>query len=176
MAYKWTPGSRLSGDADTVGEQLEQIRKDHRGRLEAADVVRVAKRKRSSALGRLFEWDETRAATRHWEEHARYIIRSVIVVQIHQQYDRPVRAFVQIEKDDASYYTSIAHVMSEADLREQFLERALKEMEDWAKRYADFQELAGVFAAIDKVVPIRTVATKKRVIKKVMPRRKVAIA
>ena len=66
MAYKWTPGSRLSGDADTVGEQLEQIRKDHRGRLEAADVVRAAKRKRGSALGRLFEWDEARAATRHW--------------------------------------------------------------------------------------------------------------
>ena len=176
MAYKWTPGSRLSGDADTVGEQLEQIRKAHGGRLEAVNVVRIAKKAKRSALGRLFEWDEARAATRHWEEHARYIIRSVVVVQIHQQYDRPVRAFVQIEKDDASYYTSIAHVMSEADLREQFLERALKEMQDWKKRYEDFEELAGVFAAIDKVVPIRTVATKKRVIKKVMPRRKVAIA
>ncbi len=175
MAYKWTPGSRLSGDADTVGEQLEKIRKVHHERLEAVDVVNAASDDRESALGQLFEWNLKKAARKHWVEQARYIIRSIVVVMTDPQFDRPIRAFVQIEKDDASYYTSIAHVMSKADMREQLLERVLKEMQEWAKRYADFKELAGVFEAIDKVLPIRTVATKRRAGKKAGSRRTVAV-
>lgn len=147
--FKWKEGSKLSGDAQSVGEQLEEIRKANGGFLSATDVVRMASKKRRSELGQIFEWDDTVAAAKHREDQARGILRWIVVVGVDPQYDKPVRAFVRIIQDDESMYTSTQRAMSEPALREQILVRAKKEAKEWRERYQDLKELASVFAAID---------------------------
>ena len=149
MIYSWKEGSRLSGDAQKAGEELERIRTRHNGRLEPEWVVHEAKAKRNP-LHDLFEWDDNVAAQNYRVDQARGVIRSIDVVVEEVEAPKPVRAFVSVWRGSDRSYTSVSHAMSDPKLRQQVLAEALASLEAWRKRYAELEELADVFAVIDK--------------------------
>lgn len=154
MQYKWAQGTRSKGlSAEVAGTTLESIRVACDGKLVPSAVVAWAEPE-TSPIHNWFEWDDGEAATLYREQQAREIIRSVVVVvEDKGKTHEPVRAFVHVlhPGDDQAAYTSIETAMSDDDLREQVIGRAMKELTAWRKRYAQYRELAAVFDAMDSI-------------------------
>lgn len=148
MVYKWKEYSRKAGDAQIVGEELENIRKEE-GELQPLMVVSRAKAKRSPLHG-YFEWDDNKAAKQHRAQQACQLICEV-VVRMSDSKSKPVmvKAFVNY-KDEAGYssYTSISHAMNNEQIREQILQRAWGEMKSFRKKFSDMKELSDVFISM----------------------------
>ncbi len=149
--YKWKPHFNVAGtSAQTIGDHLEKIREKNRGFLTPQQVVKHAKAKKSP-LHECFEWEDSIAATAYREDQARYVLRSLVVVINEDTSDqKTVRAFVAVTQNDDSGYTSLAHAMSDDELRVQVVRRAWNELEAWRRRYEDYDELAKIFAVIDR--------------------------
>ena len=152
MIYQWKEGSKIKLDAQMAGEELERIRTWHNGRLTQEMVVEAA-RDPGAPLHPHFEWDDQKAADKWRLEQAGDMIRSIAVVISEEDDKRPVRAFVSVVRDDDRSYTSTVHALSDADLRQQVLSQAFRELDAWRHRYAELVELAQVFAVIDQARP-----------------------
>lgn len=151
VEYSWKPKTSVPVDAQAAGERLEEIRVRHNGRLTPTAVVDDA-RPQDAVLHPAFEWNDKVAAERFREDQARYMLRSIVIVRPaapEQEPTRPIRAFVSVTRDEDRSYTSIDHAMSDAELREQVVERAWRELLEWKARYQEYRELAEVCAAID---------------------------
>jgi hypothetical protein len=138
--YKYRDGYRPSlKNPQVVGERLQELR-DKYGSLTPEIVVKDAKSKQS-VLHNAFEWDDSVAA-KHWRLHtARHLIRSVVIEQSDATDDiRYKPAFVFIKTEQGPQYQSLARVLSDDELRLQVLNRAAKELDQWTKRYEDYQE------------------------------------
>jgi hypothetical protein len=151
MVYSWKPGAiKPPVAAQIAGERLEEIRRQHNGRMTPADVVNDA-RSQSSPLHPAFEWNDAAAAESWRREQASYMIRH-IAVEIHKdEASEPtiVRAFVSVTEDKAQHYASTVDALSDPELRAQILRRAWGELQAWRKKYDEMTEFAGVFAAMD---------------------------
>lgn len=138
----------------TIDQELEQIRQatgaDNIALIRPEDGVAFAKAHPDSALHRRLNWDDGDAG-HQWRLHQmRQIIR--VCVTILPNCNKPVRAYVSLTTDrrePGGGYRSTAAVMAVQKDREQLLADALAELEPFRRKYAMFQELAGVFAAID---------------------------
>lgn len=150
VKYAWRPGSRVSIDADKAGRELARIEKAE-GELTPTAVLDRA-RSANSALHDHFEWDDSKAAEQHRLSQAGELIRSITVDVTHSNVEpaKTVRAFVSVQREGERAYVGLQRAMSDDDLRRQVLERAWAELLSFRKRYADLEELAGVFAAMDK--------------------------
>jgi hypothetical protein len=152
MIFEWSAGAHVMLDAQEAGQHLEEI-KVRCGELTPAAVVDDA-RMRDSPLHPYFEWDDCKAAAKHREDQARYLIRH-LVVRIEEEDEKaperaPVRAFFSVEDRQARRsYVPMAEAMSDADMRKQVLERGLNELHGWRRRYADLTEFSKVYSAID---------------------------
>jgi hypothetical protein len=150
MIYKWKQGSKAPVSAQAAGEELERIRTLRNGRLDPKDVIE-ASRDPGAPLHPAFEWNDTKAAAEYRREQAKYLIRSVeVVVEKSADERTPIRAFVSVERDNDRSYTSTFHALSDAELRQQVVGQAWKELEAWQKRHAELVEFAGIFAEIEK--------------------------
>jgi hypothetical protein len=151
--YAWTmTDSLIPVPAQVAGERLEKIRQDNGGKLEPEMVVDDS-RPQEAPLHKAFEWDDAKAGELYRVDQAKQIIRHVVIQNVTEEGTaptKPVRAFVSVQRDGERSYTSMAHAMSDADLRKQVLERAMSELQNWRSRYKDLQELAQVYAAIDQ--------------------------
>lgn len=160
--YRWKEGARLRINAKVAGQELERIRTLHNGRLTPDDVLKEAK-DRTSPLHDAFEWDNTKAAQQYRLQQAAYLVRSIEVVVTQPKNKKPsnVRAFVSVKRDNDRSYTSVAHAMSDAELREQVVAQAWNELQAWRRRYENLAEFAKVFGVIDKGMPKVLPPTKK---------------
>ena len=154
MIYKWKASAHHPAGlaAQAAGEELERIRTWNNGRLAPADVVAASKDK-GAPLRDCFEWNDKKAAAAHRINQAGDLIRSVEVIvekADENERSRTTRAFVSVVREEDRSYTSIAHALSETELRAQVVETALSELAAFRKKYAELAELAEVFAAIDK--------------------------
>lgn len=151
MVYKWKDGARVKIDPQVAGEELDRIRVHNNGRLDQDAIVEAA-RPRGSPLHNAFEWRDSVAAKQYRLQQAGYLIRSleVVIDQPLTERPTPVRAFVNVTRDEDRSYTSTIHAMSDAALRAQVVSEALTELEAWRKRYAELTELAAIFASIDE--------------------------
>lgn len=152
MNYKFKIGSRLSGDAEAVHDGLEDVRGANNGQLDAKSVVDAARKKRSP-LHRYFEWDDTAAAEKYRVEQAGHLIRSVVTIIEGEEDKDPIRAYVNIIKDEDRYYGDTVEVMSKEESARQVLATILEELKTLKRKYARFQEFADVWAAIPGKVP-----------------------
>lgn len=147
--YKWRAHAGVPVPAQVAGEELERIRTKNNGRLAQDTVVEEARDKRSP-LHPAFEWNDKAAAHQYRLSQAGYVIRMLSVSYVDgDSKTAPIRAFVNVSRDEDRSYTSIAHAMSDDELREQVLAKALKELQDWQDRYAELTEFADVFASIE---------------------------
>ena len=152
MIYVWKAASYLKADAQDIGETLEKTRVKNGGLLTPQLVVRAAKPKKSP-LHECFEWNDVKAAELYREDRARYVLRHIAVVYADEAAgeQRTVRAFISIKDDGERIYQSTLVAMQSVDLRQQILDRALRELEQFRGRYHEFEELVGVFAAMDEM-------------------------
>jgi len=154
MIYKWKTGFLSHIDAQKAGTELERIRVQHNGQLTPDNIVRAAKRK-ASPIHSVFEWDDKRAADAHRKDQAKFLIRSIVVVEDDVlEIKEPVRAFVSVRVEDKPHYTSIATAMSDEELRQQVLQKAFRELSAWRRTYEDLHELSVVHEAIREVESI----------------------
>ncbi len=154
MIYQWREGARFKGDAQEIGERVEELRVRHVGKVTAAIVVKDAASKKSP-LYPCFEWEDAKAANQYRLVQARRVLGSLVIVTqaaTESSDERIVRAFVHVrhEGDAESVYTSVSVALQDPLLREQVLEQARREIVAWRERYSGYQELADVFAAIDE--------------------------
>lgn len=146
--YKWKDGTRMAVSAQDAGEVCSQLESE--GRLTRANLVEVS-RPEDAPLHKAFEWNDTVAAQRYREEQAGRIIRFVEVTT--DRIEEPTRAFVSLAvATQAREYHSIEAVLETADGRRQLLAEAKSELEAFRRKYKGLQELARVFAEIERVV------------------------
>ena len=151
MVYQFKEGSRLGGNAQEVGEALEQVR--IRNGLTAATVVAAA-RAEDSYLHRYFTWDDSEAAEKCRLHEARTVMACVCVVGLSPQQKAPIRAFVAVgSKQDR--YIPVETALSQESLRKRMLAQALGDLEAFKERYSHVEELARVFTAIEEVLPAK---------------------
>lgn len=151
--YAWRPGSRIRIDAEKAGREMERIRKENAGSLTQEAVLERA-RSANSALHDHFEWDDGAAAEQYRLSQAGELIRSITIdVSRSNLETKPIRAFINVQRNEERSYTSTLHAMSDADLRRQVLEAAWRELLAIRKKYEGLEELARVFAAIDEARP-----------------------
>jgi len=151
--YRAVPGSHITDrDAEVVGPAIEELVR--RNGCATAELVVAEAAKKSSPLRAYFEWDDARAAMERRLEQARYLLRSVRVVIVREEREKEFRAFVRVDRGAAgereTVYLPTAKVMSNAAYRQQVVARALSELEEWQERYKEYEELAALFAAIEK--------------------------
>jgi hypothetical protein len=155
VIYQWKPQAILPIAAQAAGEELERIRASRNGRLTTEDTVSEAKAE-ANPLHPVFDWNDETAGHKWRLEQARYLIRNItITVEKPSGEQVPIRAFVNVQRDEDRSFTSVAQAMSDEDLRAQVVGRAWAELEAWRKRYGELVEFAQLFVAIDKQVARR---------------------
>lgn len=148
-AWKSVPGHPFKGDAQIIGEHVEQLVEQAQGRLTPTVIVEDA-RSPVSPLHPSFEWNDLVAAELHRQDTARALMQSIVVVKIqNHEITTPVRAFVSVIADDKQhYYTPITVAMNDVALRDQVLRQAWRELQSWRKKYEEYKEFAQVIEAI----------------------------
>ena len=143
MSYQFRKGFAHKVSADVAGAVCEDLAKS--GSLTPKKLVEVS-RPKNAPLHSEFEWNNTRAADLWRQQQARMIINSLVVVAPETQ--TVVRKFYNIQSSERSYET-LETIMSDVNKRELLLKSALQELDSFKRKYADLEELAGVFNAID---------------------------
>lgn len=144
-----------------VANELEIVRNRHRGILRPRQVLAYARDKKT-ALHKVFEWDNSKAAEEYRLEQARRLIRCTVTVINDDK--APIHAYVSLMPDrrGGDSYRSLVEVMTDVGLREQLLAQALCEAESWRKRYERLAELSPIMRAIDKVQKGNGITTKRQ--------------
>jgi hypothetical protein len=162
MIYRFKASSYLHGDAQAVGERLEQLRQRDSGVLPEAMVADAESD--SSPLHPFFEWDNSVAAQKHRETQARELIRSLDIeyestakqsdmdIKVEASPERRVRAFVSIQRSDGvRVYEPTLAAMADEGMKRQVLSQAYSELSAVSRKYRDLNELAQVVTAIELV-------------------------
>jgi hypothetical protein len=144
MIPKWRAGSRPKIKAEVAARELTKLAKKHGGGFTAEDVVNAAKAKRSP-LHRCFEWDNTTAATEYRLHQARVLISSLERPDMHVRLFHTDRT-IEAPRHHQLVYRSTESILKDERARAELLHRALREAENWAKRYEHLEELAEVVA------------------------------
>lgn len=153
--YEFTEGARFQpGEhpaAKEVGEHLEMLRQRFKGEITPRDLLDDA-RNPNSPLHSFFEWSDTEAAEQYRLQQARGLIRSVVAIYV--QEDKPatrVRAYVHVPEPGTPHYRETGHAMSQKKTRDMVLQRALRELIGWQKRYHELHEFADLFENIEQL-------------------------
>ena len=161
--FSWAEGYRPKISADVAGEVLAPLVEQCDKFIAPSTVVDLA-RDEGSPLHPAFEWNDALAGEQHRLFQARNMLRC-LRVKIEQVTNttEPVRFFVNVKATPElaevvpppRRYTTVAHAMSDPTLRAQVLSNALKELESFRRKYAQFQELAGIHAEVDNLLAER---------------------
>lgn len=131
--------------------EMESLRLASGGVIHPQQVVDWAKANPNSGLHAQFEWDRDKAAMEHWLSQARALLR--VRVRVESVQAQPFRALVSLQSDRSTGggYRSTMDVLHDPVRRKELLAQALREAREWARRYRELEELAGVVAAVDEL-------------------------
>lgn len=144
MVYQFKSGSHITVDAQTAGEQCEQLARE--GRLTAKNLVEL-NRPEGAPLHDAFEWRDDVAAESWRELQGRHIIGCLTIVREEKE---PQKAFFNLVRSE-NEYRHIETILQNQDEVALMLENALRELETFKKKYRQLRELASVFDAIDQL-------------------------
>lgn len=149
MVYKWSC-FQYSVDANIVGRTIENIEKE-KGECTARMLLEEA-RAEESPIHELFEWDDSIAAEKYRLKQATEIITAVAVV-IEDNVDTPkkVRAFANVGSRRKGSFIPMTTALAKEESRKIILQHALEELSEFKAKYRDLQELATIFAEIEKL-------------------------
>lgn len=146
MIYEWKAGSRHKVSAQVAGEVCDEL--EQHGLLTAKHLVDVS-RPEEAPLHQEFVWNDAEAAELFREHQARCLIAHIVVREIEDSVP-PSRAYYNIVTTEPKY-ESIHTILSNPDKRRQLLKKAMQELRSFRRKYADIEQLAQVFQAIDAV-------------------------
>ena len=154
MVYEWK-GRKFNVSADVVGKEVEKIEKKQ-GEVTAQSLVDAA-RPQGSALHKLFEWNDTKAAEGYRKFQAAKILCSLAIVREDTPEPITVRAYMNVA-DDADNPTrrtgafiNVQDAFNDAEKRDLILRCAVRELQELRKKYNTLTELAAVFEQIDNL-------------------------
>ena len=110
-----------------------------------------------SALHKVFEWDDKKAAEQYRLHQAQHFIRCIVVKPVeNDEVKEPVRMFVNRNPTDegqvkAGSYINYRSAFENPDSREVILRNAKHELQVFRNKYNQLKELAKVFEAIDEL-------------------------
>ena len=133
--YKKTAFVRRGVKAQTAGEELERISKEH-GEITPPLVVDEA-RPEESPIHEVFEWDDEVAAEQHREQQARQLIRSIQVVKPESNTE-PV--FIHIHSEQA--YLPTKTVVNNVDLYDEAKRSAERRLQEASSSLAQLKSIA----------------------------------
>lgn len=149
-------------DAQVLGPIFARMEQD--GRLNATNIVHDASQP-GSPLRRFFEWDNLKAAHEHRLERARHLWSSVRIPMRSRDEPGSVRAFVAIprQRDPATkplapgaskreiqghVWVSRETAKSEAWMRKELRNRALRQIKHWEAEFSDWAEKDQTFRPV----------------------------
>ena len=146
-------GSKLTkAQAERYGLEIQRL--NEQGVQTPKGIVEAARSPRSP-LHDHFTWDKDKAHEKLLVLEARYLLRSIVVIPVIHGSATPMRAFLQVKVGEgaerASVYLPTASVGADTALRQQVIERALREAQQWRERYEQYAELAELSRAILRV-------------------------
>lgn len=129
--------------------ELKRIADENGGVLKPEAVVEEA-RPKSSPLHKRFTWDNSKAAHEYRLWQARQLIR--VVVETIEGVKGRHEVFVSLSNDrKEGGYRVMTDVLTDAQMRRQMLDDALRELDWFQQKYSRLRELSSVFAVIRKV-------------------------
>lgn len=155
MAYAWKEGARGAVPAQLAGDEIARIRDGQGGYVTPSAVV-LAARPQGAPLHPAFEWDDRRAAVAHRLDQARYLIRSIVIIEHVDQ--QPVRAFVSVtirgEDNPGTLvaYTSFDNAMSDPDMQEQLMAQARADMRAFERKYDQLVDLTRTIQVFNRAL------------------------
>lgn len=160
--YSWDPGAPLQTELRKIDPVA--FEKVIGPEPTAKQLVRDAKDKEHPAHSFIFHVGVRKAATIHYEERARLLLRSLRVTAVESP-SVTVRARVSVspENDDGSIdegarYLSAQTVAARSDLRDLHRFDLLRRMNRLRQELIAFDEFAEIVAAIDRVIGEENVA------------------
>lgn len=161
IKVRYKTGSRITCCSAAVAyREIERNRKENGGTVDLNKLVTNSKPK-DAPLHNAFSWNDKEAAHKFRVQEARYIVRSIEVVD--QEVSEPYRAYESVEVEVVSedqedtqkvehVYRSTKEVMSTQAGRDMLLQKAIRDMYTFKKKYAVLSELAIVMASIDETL------------------------
>lgn len=152
--YQWRPGSRYTGSAQEVGEELERIAGASGLQADPDTVVRAAEPD-EAPLHPYFEWDRDKAAHEHRKDQARKLIRSIHVVEGPGPDKTPNLAFIHVRPAQSRpCYMTSARAIGDDELMKRSLADCMGLLKGISKRFGFLAklrpDLARIFDAIDQ--------------------------
>lgn len=149
----WKAGSQFKVEAQVAADTIRDLQRTlGRETITAKELLDDA-RDVNAPLHCCFEWDDSIAAEKYREWQARHLINSIEVVIIKENLPpTKTRLFVNIKpvgSREQGNFAPIDIVLKNKTYREQVLSNALIELRSFQRKYAAYEELAGVFNAID---------------------------
>ncbi len=144
--------------SDEIRESLYTIAEENNGYLTPEKVVEAAQAE-DSPLHHRFEWDDSEAARKFRNIQAGVLIRQIKVTVIKRttttkEINVIATRALQAPMGDRGKggYSKIEDIMADPARREDMLRTVLTELAAYRKRYANLEELANVWEALDKLL------------------------
>ena len=150
MVYQWK--FNMGVPAETAGAELERVEKKHG--MVTPELVLEESRGQKAPLHKCFEWNDSVAAEKYRLNQAGQIIKNLVVVLDDYQQSEPVRAFVNVMPEAPARtgeFINIVSAMKAEETRATILANALRELQEFKRKYKGLEELAGIFAEIGKL-------------------------
>jgi hypothetical protein len=128
-------------DPQVIGETLEAIGRQHKGQLRPRYIWEAARASPRHPLHRHFEWNVQKAAEQNWDDVARRLTRSIMILPIDAESNQPPRrAWLSVPGEG---YQTVAKVMDEAAMQYKVMRSALAELEGFIDRYNSLDSVCG---------------------------------
>ena len=152
--YSYKNGFSFSVPAQIVGETLEKISQKE---TVTAESFLKESRPKESPTHSLFEWDDKIAAEKYRLRQATTIINQIqveVIVKENKNTSVNAPAFVNVipkATGTKGIFVSFTDAMNNEEMRKTVLKNAISELIAFKNKYNNYQELAGVIDAINKL-------------------------
>ena len=149
--YEARDGSPFSADdAQEIGEFFEK----HQGKS-TEELLAAVKKNTNSAAYKYIEWDDGKAGQEFRLHQIRNIVNH-ITLKITEVGSRvPLRAFFSVRASPQATentYCSFEATFEDEYLKKQIIRRAWNELQNWADRYRQYNELAQAISIIEPII------------------------
>lgn len=151
MVYQWKISQPVS--AETAGKEFERLEQKH-GHI-SPELVLDESRNEEAPLHGCFEWDDSIAAEKYRINQAGMLIRNLTVIIDEHEQTEPVRAYINVVPEAPARrgtFVNISSALQDEDMRDITLKAALRELEQFQKKYKNLNELASILSEIKKLI------------------------
>ena len=149
LTYAWRIDSLFDADPNAVGNRLSELEAKHE--FLTKDMIIEEGRRPSSPLYRLFERDKDRALELLNRKQAESIFSGLVLVKNGKKTKK--RAFVYVEPSprQRKAFVSLVVALRQPTLRQQVVERAVRDLDHWFERYAGLAEFKPISADVKRL-------------------------